>query len=701
MLRAELKKLFSYRVIWILLVCLLCVNGYIKVTSAYDRYYTPAEYTAYLDEIKGKNLQEIIDYTNGKIDAVSENPEENTYYNGYLYYDTIEIAGQLLEYPEYLESIEANAENMASVSIWGGQDTFSYRNIQKTPPAYESMAGTTLTFDTSLGVEDFLSSPLTDILALILLFLCISSIFLRDREQGMIPLLYATKNGRTALLLTKFLTAGICCVGLVLVFYGEIFCVENLLYGFGDLSRPIQCVYGYYTCNLPISVGEYMVLYLLLKVAAYLVFAGIFGLICTFSKNNLSVYGFTAGVVGLSFLLYSKISVLSPLSLLHFWNPVQFLQGKEILGTYTNVNLFGYPVSLKISGCIVIAIFLAVCLLGSIAIFTHTRNLQYKFIHLKQRMFGGFHAHGRFWHTCHRILILQKGLIIVFAAAVVAAGMYQTFSRSYNNEDIYYENFCEAYEGKVTDETLQFLADKRAHYAEVEQQITELESTGSNLYQLNLLYAEFNDRNAFEKFAQRVESIPENGEIFYDTGYARYFALDGNQEGMVQILFLTIALVLLCSPVVSHDKQTNMTAILFSTKVGKRGYFRQFFGFAAIAGVVLTLLLTLPYFVQILERYGSQGFDKPLASMTVFADGNTSITVGMAMIRVVLIRMVGAVLTGCLVTWIASRCKSLVTAYCVGGVAFVLPIGLCLLGLTAFRFVGVMPVLYGMGDVLW
>ncbi len=698
MLWAELKKLLSHRVIWILLVCLLCVNGYIKVTSAYDRYYTPAEYNAYLDELQGKDLQEIIDYTNEKINAAAENPEENTYYNGYLYYDTIEIVGQLMEYSEYLEGIEANAENMASVSIWGGQNTFSYRNIQKTPSAYDAMAGTALTFDTSLGVEDFLSSPLTDILALILLFLCTSSIFLRDREQGMIPLLYATKNGRTALLLQKFLTAGICCVGLVLAFYGEIFCIENILYGFGDLSRPIQCVYGYYTCNLPVSVGTYMALHLLLKVAAYLVFAGIFGLICTLSKNNLTVYGATAGVVGLGVLLYSKISVLSPLSLLHFWNPVQFLQGKEILGTYTNVNFFGYPVSLKISGCVVIGILLVACVLGSISIFVRTRNLQYRSIRLKRRFFGRFRPHGGFWHTCRRILILQKGLIIVFAAAVVAAGMYQIFSRSYNNEDIYYENFCEAYEGAVTEETLQFLAEKRAHYAEVEQQIAELEFTGGNLYRLNLLYSELNDRNAFEKFAQRVESIPENGEIFYDTGYARYFALDGNQEGMVQILLLAIALVMLCSPVVSHDKQTNMTTILFSTKTGKRGYFLHFFGFAAIAGVVLTLLLTMPYFVQILERYGSQGFDKPLASMTAFADGSAVITVGMAMARAVLVRMAGAVFTGCLVTWIASKCKSLVTAYCVNGVVFVLPIGLCLLGLEVFRFVGMTPVLYGIED---
>ena len=695
MFLAELKKILSYRVIWILLFCLLCINGYVKITAAYDRYYTPAEYNAYLNELDGMSLQEVCDYTNEKIDASVDDPEENRYYNAYLYYDTLEISQQLMEYPLYLESIKSNAENMTAVSIWGGQDTFSYRNIQKTPPAYENMEGTTLRLDTSLGVEEFLYSPLTDVLALILLFLCVCGIFLRDREQGMIPLLYSTKNGRTALMLSKFSLAAICCVGLVVVFYGEILCIEGILYGFGDLSRPIQCVYGYYSCNLPVSVGEYLCLSMVLKVVAYLVFAELFALICTLSKNNLTVYGITVAVVGVWYLLYAKISVLSPMSLFHFWNPVQFLQGKEILGTYTNVNFLGYPVSLKISSCIVIVILLAVFLIGGIAIFTNTRNLQYKSISFKFRLFQRFHAHGKFWYTCHRILILQKGLIIFFAVAVVMLGMYQTFARSYNNDDIYYENFCGEYAGVVTENTLQFLDDKRSHYAEVQEQIAELQSTSGNVYQLNLLYSELNDWNAFDKFAERVESIPENGEIFYDTGYARFFALDGNQEGMVQILLLTIALVILCSPVVSHDKQTNMTAILFSTKSGKYGYFRQFYVFAAIAGVMLALLLTVPYFVQILQRYGMQGFDKPLASMTAFANGNTSITVGAAMVGVVMIRMVGAVLTGCIVTWVAARCRSLVTAYCVNGVIFVLPIVLCLLGLDAFRYVGMTPILYG------
>ena len=278
MLRAELKKCLSFRVLWILLFCLLCINGYSQITNAYNRYYTPSEYNALYEQLDGMSLQEANAFVSAKIEAAS--PDSDADYNGYLYYDTLEIIEGLQNYPAYLESIQTNAENMTAVSIWGGTDTFSYRNIQKTPSAYTALAGTTLVLDTSLGVEDLLSSPLTDFLAVLLLFFCVCRIFLRDREQGILPLLYATPNGRLRLMSCKLGIAVLCAIGLILLFYGEIALISCNLYGLGDLSRPIQCIYGYETCNLPVSVGTYISIYLLFKMAAYAVFAVLFGFFC-------------------------------------------------------------------------------------------------------------------------------------------------------------------------------------------------------------------------------------------------------------------------------------------------------------------------------------------------------------------------------------------------------------------------------------
>lgn len=200
---------------------------------------------------------------------------------------------------------------------------------------------------------------------------------------------------------------------------------------------------------------------------------------------------------------------------------------------------------------------------------------------------------------------------------------------------------------------------------------------------MNQLYAELNDRAAFEKFAERVETIPESGVIFYDMGYSRFFALDGNHESMTLVLYLTIALVLLMCPTVSLDCKSRMVSVLYATTSGKRGYYCQFFGFAAVGGVILSL----PYLMQILQKYGTQGFSEPLSSLTAYANMPDWVSVGSA--------MVGTVLSGMLIVWIASKCKSLVSAYCINAVIFVLPAALYLLGLNVFQWVGLTLVLRG------
>ena len=161
------------------------------------------------------------------------------------------------------------------------------------------------------------------------------------------------------------------------------------------------------------------------------------------------------------------------------------------------------------------------------------------------------------------------------------------------------------------------------------------------------------------------------------------------------MLLLTAALTLLLCPTTSMDCKTNLKQIYHATKIGRLGYLRQMFRFAILNGILFSAVLILPYLLQILNHYGMQGWNTPLAGIEAYSTCPARISVGAAAIGVMGIRTIGAALTGCSITWIASHCKSLVTAYCINGVLFVLPAGLCLLGLDMFRYVGLTPMLYG------
>ena len=60
----EIKKIMSFRVFWIIFVCLLAVNGYVQIDRINDRYYPPDSYRDFFDETKDMSLDEIQSYTN-------------------------------------------------------------------------------------------------------------------------------------------------------------------------------------------------------------------------------------------------------------------------------------------------------------------------------------------------------------------------------------------------------------------------------------------------------------------------------------------------------------------------------------------------------------------------------------------------------------------------------------------------------------
>lgn len=689
----EWKKLFAFRIFWIMLGCLLLVNGYIQIDRANDRYYTPESYRSFFAETADMSLSETQDYLNQLLEEQSGG--DYTVYPMILIYDMLELSEECKNYPEYLDGIAKQAENMVSVSIWGGADTFSYRNIQKTPSAYASLTPQELPLAPSFGLENTFTSPLTDCIGIFLVFLVVCAVMLKDRERGIMPLLYAMPNGRQQLFLHKLAVAAVCTCAIVLLLFGENLCIGGYLYGLGDLSRPIQSVFGFYQCNLPISVGTYLILFFLLKIASYLLFTAVFSLICILAKNNLMIYGISGVFCGGSFLLYYCISGVSALNLLHFLNPVMLTQVSEIYSTYQNINLFGYPFSLKISALVFWAVVLIVSIGAAVWTMAKSRNIQYRTISL--RLFHKKHirVHCRFFYVCYRSLILQKGMILVLAAVFVTGMLFASFSRTYSNNDIYYENFTTQWEGEVTQDTLDFLTEKDAHYAEVEQQIEALQTAEHvNTFELNDLWSELNDRSAFERFRTRVEAIQgseKDGELFYDTGYERLFGIDGNHEDMVMVLCMLLFLTLLLSPFAAQDRKTDMVKILFSTKSGKRGYWCDLALYSALWGAVISLVFTVPYIINIFDKYGTQGLFTPIQSIQAFSDLGGNLTVGGMILLLLAARTVFTAAVAVLISRVSSLCRSSMTAYFVNIGCFVLPGGLVLLGVNVLKYFGILP----------
>ncbi len=691
-LRYEWKKLCGFRLLWVLLLVLLCINGYVQISAANSRAYSPNEYRSCVHYLKKLKPERVKPYIEKELDSAFSG------HSGQLSWIVLseiqERAEQIEGYSDYLDGIEKQAAQTSVLSIWGGKDTFTYRNIQKTPPAYRAMKNVKLRLDTELGIEDALHHPVTDFLGIFLLFLIVSTVMLKDREQGMMPLLYSMPNGRGALLFSKLLLITFCTVGTALLLYGENLLIGAKMYGLGDLSRPIQCIGSFFECNLSVSVGRFLVLFTTMKIAAFLVFSMMFAAVCAAAKNNLTVYAVSGGFCGISFLLYRFVSPLSNWSLFHYLNPVQLVKVNEIIGTYKNINLFGYPFSLKITAIIAAGIFLTASVCIAAGCFISRRNQQYRNVSLRIFKRSKHRVHGQMYYVIYRSLILQKGIVpvlaVIFAAAVFSSG----FTRYYTSTDIYYEKFTTEQAGVLTDDTFEFIKKKQVEYYKLEQQIQA--SDHLDTMQLAEISEKMNDRPAFEQFRTRYNAIRKSdadGGMFYDTGYARLFGLDGNNDDLKMNLCILIFLCLLLSPFASQDRKTDMVKILYATAAGKRGYWKRLLIYSAICGAAVSLIFNVPYIFHILQKYGTQGLSAPLQSMTEFAQKSLIRTVRTEIIVLFIVRMISAALTGMLMSIVSGICRSPITAYIANISIFVLPAALALLGVSVMRYVSVNPFL--------
>ena len=65
----------------------------------------------------------------------------------------------------------------------------------------------------------------------------------------------------------------------------------------------------------------------------------------------------------------------------------------------------------------------------------------------------------------------------------------------------------------------------------------------------------------------------------------------------VFILFMMIFSVLILSPIGAADKKTDMVKVIFSTKSGKTGYYRDLFLYGILCGIFSATLFFFPYII--------------------------------------------------------------------------------------------------------
>lgn len=733
----EFVKAFCKKTTLFIFAALLILNGvllWVNEVKTNGGFYDAAQYKAAYADLEGLSAEEAyekltlryqelravqyLSYGEDITDLLSEYPDIDEkkllseYQSGdFLYYaddiytelslvsDVLSEVESCADYEDYLNGIDDAAAKMTSISLFAEPDSFSYKNIAKTPEDFAHLKGSVLEIAPSKGVSMAAGFPATDLIGALMIITVVVSIVTREKESDLLSLSKTTYRGGTPLGISKLLVSFSAAVISVILLYAVNFSVSYFTYGFGDLSRQIQSVCDFRGGSLKISALRFFVLFLLAKLAVYCVFAAFIYLVTAISDTAAKVWGILGVTLAAEAVMYYTISSSSYLCLLKYVNIFAYANTKDLFSDYLNLNLFGTPVNYMAVFIVSTAVLLIAFSVVSVTVFSKKRVFRSRTKIFSFQKLNPFKGKGTnlFLHECWKVFIGGKALLIliVFAATVVVT--YEPISERFSSADeVYYKQYMLKLEGGYTDEKRRIIDEEDKKFSDAQEEMAEeLSGTDGESVFVMMKYQEiFAPQSAFEEVKAHAEYLETtgNGEFLYDSGYK---LLTGDESAGNKDLTLgltAMAMTVCCLVYVySVEYQTGAAALLKTSARGRWDTFLRKFLIGLIIVTIIYALTYAPYFYNVLSAYGARGIDAPLCSLEAFAGWNMSIRGYLIFISV--LRYSALVLAMLIIYFLSVRLKSVISAFLASTAALILPILLSLLGIGVFDYALLNPIL--------
>ncbi|NKI22639.1 hypothetical protein HFN20_15670 [Paenibacillus dendritiformis] len=603
------------------------------------------------------------------------------------------------QYRRTMEEMGTRAEEMLSVSIFYQEGTYSYRNIGKTVHDFEPLRGLPL----QLGLEEGLTSGTrlqsTDMCLAVLLFLLCIILFQIEKEEGLTRLIRSTRNGLLDLWSAKWVVLSLLTMLLTLLYHGSILVISEQLYGFGDLHRYIQSMPSFQGAVEALTAGQFLLLYLLLKVAANLLFAWMLAALFLLFRRAGGVYLATAALLGISFLCYSAIHPNSYLNMFKYMNVVAFYDSFQLLADYRNLNVFGYPVKKTtltywLGGAVMMLLpvlcawlYVSDAGIGSRLPWDRWRR------RLHEAWFKLRRTNSLLMHEGFKLFISGKSILLLLLAGVIVYQQIDWDERRFDFDSIVYNRYLDQISGAINEDKLNFLQEERARYDDLPRQFAywyEQYTTGSidfTVYNTEKVKLEefAKQAKAFQYIEEQRDYLLRLQEVRGITGsFVNVISSDAlfnrKQADLEDGLFYTILLLAGLSPLFALDYRNGMMAILRSTRHGRGKLFLSKHAVAYLYSVFLLLLLQIPKFYNLLNHYPDIDWQAPVQSIEVLGHITGSLSILQYVLLMGALQIGGVLLLVHIVLFLAVVLKKQTILLLISTAIVVIPLGLQYMG---------------------
>lgn len=673
---AELRKLFTSPIFIFVAAAALILNIYLCM-SAKPVTISDEEYKSFYGSIEGLSETEKIDHIDNALNELysSEITYETIMKRGF-YRNEAEQAVLVRDYKDYLNGIDEAAKNMTSISIFADKNSFTYRNISITPGAYDGVRDVTPEYSPSRGILMAIDNNSTDIMLIFIVLTAVTVLFIKEREASIIGLLKPLRYGRQRLAVVKSLAVFSVCLLFGLFICGSSLLIGLVRFGLGDMSRPIQSLEGFLGCNLPITVGQTVMLIYLVKIAAVFLAGLVFECLCTALFPGFAYLG-AGAIAAVEIFLYVTVENTSWASSLGKINLAAFVRSSELFKTYLNINLFEQPCNIITVTIISLTLGIIFAFAGEMLLFSRISVKDHKSVQIIPSI--RYIPKKPFSYGLYKAFVTHKGLFIIMIIAALHIWSAANYTISYNVDDLWYHSYCDTLSNMTDEQAEQYIEEETSRF---EKLYSSMGSAGSAQV-LQQIYEQLQAETGFTKAAEQQRYInsldSSNKAMFYQTGWRRLFGAEGFAEDMALTLSASLGISFAISPLISYDRRRRLGFLLYTNKHGRKHYFGQNLVLTAIISFLISSVINIPHFVGILSLYKTEGAEFSVRCIEEF-NGFFDISITTYAVLLFLLRTVFLVLCGIIVLFISSKCKSTYTALLISLAVFALPIMLYLAG---------------------
>ncbi|MBR4305546.1 MAG: hypothetical protein IKT78_01735 [Ruminiclostridium sp.] len=582
-----------------------------------------------------------------------------------------ELNSYIESYPDYLQSVFDNAENMGAISLLQGKDSFAVKNIDKTVLDYSVLSGK-VQYGENRAVVAY-SNYMTGDFMLMAVIVLIAMRFSEEKRKGVLGIVKTAVKGRRILALQRIGIIFGSAFAIAFLFTLTEMLTAGVMLGDMELSRSIQSVPEFKMCSLPIDISGYLIISTAIKALTVSVI-GLFIYFFTYILSITPASLIAAIIFGTEYILHAFIIPTDRFNFFKFANIFTGLKNDVFFKNYCNLNIFGAPIGFM-EICIVLLILLAV-LFSVLCIFITSGNMA-----LSLRGFGILSGAKEkiaaklptmplfLWET-KKILINQKGIVIVIAAAFLAISSVTQYSyytyTDYNRQQMY-----EKFKGPVNEKMIERLENDIESYkkgienidkklAETdpdnESKIYELTMQRINLQSMLTLSEEFHELGTDRLEYRNKTGIPVH---IIDNKPYKLLLISDTATINKNSLYILIALIICFSGVIAYERQCNMYDIQRSQRRGRGLLILSKLILVFIISVLLSASVNIAHLINFTSSVELKNLTVPCQSLT-FLDGIPWLKVNILeyLIITYTLRILAAFAVGLLVSLISRLSKS-------------------------------------------